>query len=224
MTLAQEAADRVRGWLHDGTFERDRYYSVPQVAQMLQMSRSPVREGMLALAGAGLITFAPNRGFRAVRPSGQDLAEIFALRLAIEPGAAARAALTRVGAEAVAAALGTMRAAAADKRELEFAAADQALHTAILDAAGNRRAAALITELRDTTRLLGASTAGRSRDFATILAEHVPVVDAIADGDAAAAEKAMRSHLVQTGRLLIAQAHDDGDSQAWSAWESLIDT
>jgi hypothetical protein len=33
----------------------------------------------------------------------------------------------------------------------------------------------------------------------------------------------MRRHLIDTGRLLVAQAHDDGDSGAWQAWSALVD-
>ncbi|MFC6704989.1 GntR family transcriptional regulator [Flexivirga alba] len=225
MTMADDAAARIRGWLHDGTIGRDRFHSVPQMAERLGMSRSPVREGLLRLAEAGLVEFVPQRGFRPVRPTGQDIAEIFALRIALEPAAAARAA--NAGSAAVAAELrrhlAEMRAAArADAAG--FDAADEQLHAAILDRAGNGRLTGLIAGLRDTTRLIGASTAGRSRSRHEILAEHEPIVDAISAGDQERAAAEMRRHLLSTGRLLVAQAHDDGDENAWSCWESLVES
>jgi Transcriptional regulators len=225
MTMAEDAAARIRGWLHDGTIGRDRFHSVPQMAERLGMSRSPVREGLLRLAEAGLVEFVPQRGFRPVRPTGQDIAEIFALRIALEPAAAARAA--NAGSAAVAAELrrhlAEMRAAAkADAAG--FDAADERLHAAILARAGNGRLTGLIAGLRDTTRLIGASTAGRSRSRHEILAEHEPIVDAISAGDQERAAAEMRRHLLSTGRLLVAQAHDDGDENAWSCWESLVES
>jgi len=224
MTMADDAAARIRGWLHDGTIGRDRFHSVPQMAERLGMSRSPVREGLLRLAEAGLVEFVPQRGFRPVRPTGQDLAEIFALRISLEPAAAARAASLGSAqlAEELQHHLAAMRAAAG-RDAPGFDAADERLHAAILDRAGNRRLTALIAGLRDTTRLIGASTAGRSRSRGEILAEHEPIVDAIgaAHQDRAALE--MRKHLLSTGRLLIAQAHEDGDETAWSCWESLVE-
>ncbi|RNI25533.1 GntR family transcriptional regulator [Flexivirga caeni] len=188
------------------------------------MSRSPVREGLLSLAEAGLIEFVPQRGFRAVRPSGQDVAEIFALRLALEPGAAATAARHATAAlgEELREQLAAMRHAAKAGDDPGFAAADERLHTAILAAGGNTRLVSLIAGLRDTTRLIGASTAGRSRSLAQILAEHEPVVTAIEARDAEQAAAEMRAHLLTTGRLLIAQAHADGDAQAEQAWERLV--
>lgn len=220
MTLAQDAAAQVRAWLYDGTIGRDGFHSVPEIASLLGMSRSPVREGLLGLAEAGLIEFVPKRGFRAVRPNGQDIAEIFALRLALEPSAAARAARdgAKLGRHLVA-----MRKAARSGDDQGFSAADEQLHAAILDRSGNGRLTALIAGLRDTTRLIGASTAGRSRSTQQILAEHEPIVAAITDCDAAAAYDTMRTHLLATGRLLIGQAHDDGDDEAWRAWSMLVD-
>lgn len=224
MTLADDAAARIRGWLYDGTIGRDRFHSVPQMAERLQMSRSPVREGLLRLAEAGLIEFVPQRGFRPVRPTGQDVAEIFALRIALEPAAAARAADARSSelAEELQRQLAAMRAAV-DGDGASFDRADERLHAAILDGTGNSRLTALIAGLRDTTRLIGASTAGRSRSRDEILAEHQPIVDAIIEGEPQRAAAEMRGHLRSTGRLLVAQAHDDGDENAWRSWESLVE-
>src|SRR5579875_3485395 len=196
MSLAEQAAAQVRAWLYDGTIGRDTFHSVPEMAHRLGMSRSPVREGLLGLADAGLIEFVPKRGFRAVRPTGRDVAEIFVLRLSLEPAAAARAA-RGASAELVADLhrhLAAMREFAADDKA--FATADERLHAAILDVAGNRRLTALIAGLRDTTRLIGAATAGRSRSTEQILAEHEPIVAAIESGDPGLADGEMRRHLL----------------------------
>jgi DNA-binding GntR family transcriptional regulator len=227
MTLAEDAAAQVRSWLYDGTIGRDTFHSVPQMATRLGMSRSPVREGLLSLAEAGLIEFVPQRGFRAVRPTGQDIAEIFAMRLALEPPAAARAARKHSGRSELVRSLRIdlrqMRAAARTDDDAAFGAADERLHHAILRSSGNRRVVELVADLRDTTRLIGASTAGRSRSHAEILQEHEPFVTAIHDGDPARAAMSMRRHLIGTGRLLVGQAHGDGDETAWESWSALID-
>lgn len=227
MTLAERAATQIRTWLYDGTIGRDGFHSVPEMAERLGMSRSPVREGLLRLAEAGLVEFVPQRGFRRVRPTGQDIAEIFALRLALEPQAAARAAREGRDRDAVVQQLHRqltrMREAATSGDEVAFGTADELLHAVILECSGSSRLVALIAELRDTTRLIGANTAGRSRSHLEVLEEHEPFVDAIADADPARAAMSMRRHLIDTGRLLVAQAYDDGDTEAWRAWSDLVD-
>lgn len=230
--LADQAADRLRDWLRDGTLQPGTFYSVQQVADRLRISRSPAREAVVRLAEAGLVEFSRNRGFRLVVPAGRDVAEIFALRLALEPPAARRAATTAsttadtAGARSLTDRLQDlvtrMQAAAGAGDAAQFSRLDQRLHQAVMLAAGNTRAAAVIDRLRDATRALGPATAGRTRSLGQILDEHRPVVEAIGAGDPDGAEHAMTRHLLVTGRLLITQCHEDGDRHAWHAWRDLI--
>lgn len=227
MTLADDAARRIWEWFRDGTLERGRLYSVPAMADELGMSRSPVREGLLKLSDAGLVEFVRNRGFRARVPRGHDIAEIFALRLALEPAAARQVALRAPKVPGLAESLSN------DVRRLyelaeagdtaRFMAVDQQLHTAVLRATGNERLVGVVEDLRQSTALLGASTMGRTRTLAEIAAEHEPIVVAIERGEGARAAMTMRRHLVATGRLLIGQAAADGDDTAWDEWAALVD-
>jgi DNA-binding GntR family transcriptional regulator len=86
-----------------------------------------------------------------------------------------------------------------------FMAHDQRFHEILHDAAGNRRLAAQVDQLRDHVRLRGASTVGRSRDLAAVHAEHVAIRDALRARDPDAAAQAMRAHLLSTGTLLVGQ-------------------
>ena len=80
------AAHLTRAKVHGAT------YSGYKLAAELGISSSPVRDGLLRLAATGLIEFTPNRGFRIIQPTETDIAEIYALRIAIEVPAARRAA------------------------------------------------------------------------------------------------------------------------------------
>lgn len=199
-SLTDAVVAAVRDGVQRGELVPDEVYSVYQLADLLGVSRSPVREAMLRLADAGLVEIARNRGFRVLLPDAHDLEEIFEVRLALEPPAAARAA-TR-GCPDAARHLDEMARAAAYDDEPGFWAADRALHRALLVAAGNRRAAAIVEQLRATTALLGPPTTATGRTLAEIHAEHEPIARAVAAGDAAAAEAAMRAHLDHTRQLL----------------------
>lgn len=224
-TLTQQVEDHVRRWMADGTLERGRLYSVQQLSDRLQVSRSPVREALLGLSEAGLVQIVRNRGFRVVIPSGRDVAQIFALRLALEPAAAAVAA--RPGGRSTAAGLGDcldrMGDAALHDDEVLFSGIDREFHAQIMGAAGNERASQIVGALREATRSLGATTVKRSRSLSAIAAEHRPLVLAIGSGDPDAAYAAMRIHLLNTGRLLIEQAQLDGDDDARIAWRELVE-
>lgn len=222
--MAATVTEAVRAWILSGSLVRDELYSVAYVAERLDVSRSPAREGLLALADAGLIEFRRNRGFRIVVPTGHQVAEIFAMRILLEPSAAAQAAAGADDAriEQVQALQRRLDELAVHGESGEFAQADQALHTAVLRIAGNERARICVDEMRDLIRTLGPSTAGRSRTLVDIADEHRPFVEAIAHHDPTRARYAMRQHLVTTGRLLIQECADAGDDEAWAAWHRLV--
>ena len=111
-----------------------------------------------------------------------------------------------------------MQVAVDDDDVRTFAQQDQLLHDDILAAAHNGRARAIVRSLRETTRLLGATT---ERAMSDIDAEHRPVVEAIIANQPSDALCAMRSHLISTGLLLVTQAVRDqhypvGAEQIWA--------
>lgn len=207
-SLADAVAQSVRDGVAAGQLVPERTYSVYQLADLLGVSRSPVREGLLRLAAAGLVEIIRNRGFRVLPPRAHDIDEIVGIRLALEPPAARLAAEQATDEQhaTIRAALDAM-AAAAERGDAEsFWPADRALHDLLLRASGKARTAAIIEQLRTTTALLGPPTTASGRTLTQIHAEHEPVVTAVLARDGAAAEAAMRAHLEATRDLLMAHA------------------
>ncbi len=225
-SLTDQAVAAIRQAVRNGTLQPGQLYSAYQLASYLGVSRSPVREALMRLAEAGMVAFERNRGFRVVIPGPQEIAEIFQLRLLLEVPAARRAAgAASAGLVAgLRAELREMRKAALDHDEAVFMRHDQRLHRLILGATGNSRIVAIGDNLRDATRLLGASTVDRSRDLDAIADEHVPILDAIAAADVTAAGQAMAHHVSNTGKLLVAQAVAEagGRVSAEELWRNVV--
>ncbi|TQC49899.1 GntR family transcriptional regulator [Rhodococcus sp. WS4] len=220
----EQAIAAVRAAIDDGRMKPGVKYSVYQLAEGLGISRTPVRDALLRLEEVGLIKFEARQGFRILLPQPKEIAEIFAIRLALELPAVRKAAVTANSAlpDALQRQRRLMQDAAAAGDENEFAHHDLGLHDLILDAADNGRARAIVKTLRETTRLLGATTAEQTRTLADIDNEHAPIIDAIVAGDPDEAEAAMRTHLENTGRLLVTQALRTAEStqsvdEIWSA-------
>lgn len=223
-SLTDQVMDYVRDAVLRGDMSADKWYSVYQLSEELGISRSPVRDGLLRLEEAGLVAFARNRGFQVVETRAGDVAEIFSLRLGIEPAAAYRAALhhTTDDLAETDALVTAMAESAQNGDEEEFFRLDRILHELILQMGRNRRAVKLIAQLRTHTRLLGASTAGDSRSLQDILDEHAPILKAIRERDAAGAYSSMHHHLGVTGRLLLAQAlRRQGSADSENAVEAI---
>ena len=214
--LADEVVRYVREAVASGAMVPDEWYSVAQLADDLGVSRSPVREAMLRLEESGLVRFAKNRGFQVNKTGPAEVAEIFAVRLGMEPAAAYRAAMWRTDDQLrlVAEEVSAMQRLAVAGDEDGFFAHDRALHSLILEMGNARRGERVVEQLRTITRMLGHSTAGKSRSLEDILAEHEPVIDAIRNGDAGGARDAMHEHLTATGMLLLHQAWDQPGGDA----------
>lgn len=87
----EEAIRKIREWIMDGTFEEEELLNEVDLANNLNMSRTPVREAMTYLYNAGLLTMLPGSGCIVSKMTKQDIEEILDLREALEPLAASSA-------------------------------------------------------------------------------------------------------------------------------------
>ncbi|MGW0737227.1 GntR family transcriptional regulator [Streptomyces sp. NPDC002851] len=213
-----QLAVAIRDAIRRGELAGGELYSAQELGQRFGVSRTPVREALLRLADAGLVSIEKNRGVRIATTSETDLAEIFTLRLLLEPPAARRAAarMTDDEREQLAAALREMRETAHDVEA--FFAADHRFHEIVLRGSGNRRLADQVSALRNAITLQGRRTVPRHREAPQVIAEHERIARAIAARAPEGAARAMRHHLLSSAELLVAER----DSAAYLDWQEWI--
>lgn len=224
-TLAVQAAGAIREAIVDGRLVGGERYSVARLAERFGISRTPVREALLVLERQGMVRFERNKGVRVLPTTAHDLEEIFVLRLLLEVPATRRAA-TLIDGDGLAALeheLAAMERLAGERDESAFMAHDRAFHEIVLRVAGNQRLVDVVRGLRELVRYRGASTVGRSRDLHVVLQAHVVIYEALRVGDAEGAAAAMRRHVLDTGRLLLAQEGGAEAELAWRSWTSAPD-
>jgi DNA-binding GntR family transcriptional regulator len=166
------------------------------LARELGISRTPLREALRLLATERLVTLETNRGAR-VTPidPGEEQAAWFA-RLVLEP-AAARAGATIREPEAIDAMREAIRAQGSVASDAATFEANRGFHLALVATAGNRhlsRFAELVWVPRIGMTIFQrqATTPGRLEAWAK---EHAAIADAVAAGDAEAAERLTRAHI-----------------------------
>ncbi|MEO6200355.1 MAG: GntR family transcriptional regulator [Cryobacterium sp.] len=211
MTIRISTTDRVHAALREeiitGALVSGSLHSIYEIADRLEVSRTPVRDAVLRLADAGMVSIERNRGVRIRGLGVADIREVFEARLLLEvPGAAHAAAH---GSEELLNELDEritgLTEAATGHDAAEFIRRDRELHRAIVLSMGNRRLADMVETLRDATQAHGVSTIDRSRSIRDVQVEHVPIVDAIRARDPSAAARLMREHLTTTALLLMRQ-------------------
>src|SRR5688572_29645423 len=92
-TLSDRLVEVLRDFILSGAIEPELPIRQDALAAELRVSKIPLREALARLEQDGLVVSHPNRGF-FVRPmSPEEAEEIYALRLRLEPDAAAHACL-----------------------------------------------------------------------------------------------------------------------------------
>jgi DNA-binding GntR family transcriptional regulator len=138
--LAEQIYHRIRHQLRTGAFAPGERMVESSLAQQLSVSRSPVREALSRLAADGLLE-SRSSGFQVIRPTRQDMAEIFEMRRLLEPPAARQAAgaSDAILTEDLAARLEQARAAAQNDDFTAFAEANYEFRAAWVARVPSRR-------------------------------------------------------------------------------------
>lgn len=177
-----------------------------EIADMLQISRTPVREALNRLAADGLIDLRPRRGMRVLPVSAADMREIYEVLTALESMAAeivARRGVTDDEARQLADSVAAMERALRGGDLRVWAQADERFHLMLVRLCGNRRLAAQVATFwaqSHRARLLTLKlrpVPTRSNE------DHRAVVEAILAGDADRAGTLHRDHRLRTGSLLL---------------------
>ncbi len=194
---APQVLEAVRAAILSAAFPPGLRLSEQEIAEAMGLSRQPVREAFIRLAGEGLLEIRPQRGTFVARIAAQDVVDSRFVREAVEADIVRRAAgLADAALDARLAELIAAQEAAFEAGTAEFMRIDEDFHLAIAEAAGKAEVWNFIQALKaqmDRVRHLAAADLPR----AVLIAQHKEIAAALAARNAQGAELAMRMHLRQ---------------------------
>lgn len=208
-----------RGQLHRGAALR-----IEELSRILNVSPTPVREGLARLQATGLVVHEARKGFRVAPPLTADQFErLMDARELLEVGAVGLAAAHggETFAAAIEHALGIQQDAVdryhrlhGDGQDAEDAAwavidADLAFHRVIFDSTDNAFVRLMADTLNGQSHRARQSAEHGISDDTEAVTEHAAIVRAARTGDPQAVESAMRMHL----RLVRVRARADLDTE-----------
>ncbi len=172
-------------------------YSAPVLAERFGVSATPVREAMLDLINEGMIVAVPNKGFRIVETTDQDLDEMTELRRLIEVPTVGQIAksITSEQVDGLRLIATRIMDAAAKGDVVTYIEADRQFHLELLRLSGNTRLVDRVDQLRMNTRLYGLEELAASGHLGRSSEEHLTLLDALEAGDRRGAERVMAQHL-----------------------------
>lgn len=213
VTRRELILDRLRSAVAGGQLPSGTHLAETELSASLGVSRGTLREALRHLQEEGLLT-KDARGRLSVRTvTPAEVRDIFDVRFALE-SAAAEVACARDDLPVV---VDELRAALARLEESETGpipdrvAADLAFHEAICLASRN---ATLVESWRRVSGLARVVITAAGTETAVVnmsAARHVPILDAIASGDAELARSVLREHTTTARDAIVARLTDTGD-------------
>lgn len=200
---------RVHGAITDlisaGTLRPGDTVTEVQLAQQLNVSRTPIREAVSRLVSEGLLVVPPSGGLRVYAPTATDLADLYFTRAVLE-GAAAGLAATNVT-DAFLAQLRDI----CDRAEPFVASGDirrvvmlnGEFHRAVIAQSNNARIKKIIANLEPVIYRYRLVSLSYREHLEQGLVDHRELIQTFKKQDAASVESLLRNHILRSGSRIV---------------------
>lgn len=203
---SQRALKELRERIFNGDLPAGSDHLESELADLLNMSRTPVREAVLTLESQGLLELRPRKGVRILPVSPEDMSEIYDVLTELESHAAERAAQARYTSHdlsGLARAIHDMDVALKNSDLEAWAAADDQFHSELVRMGGNSRIMAIASMMTDQVRRARNTTLYMRPVPTKSNDDHRNVLAAITKGDAETARRIHRLHRGHAKQIII---------------------
>lgn len=206
-TLHDQVAYRLRELLVEGSIAPGAKLNERELAERLNISRTPLREAIKMLAAEGLVELLPNRGAVAVSLSEQDVLDTFEVMAELEGMSGELAAQRITDAElAEIKALHYEMLAAHTRRDLSaYYRLNAQIHKAINQATHNPVLQNTYTQVNARLQALRFRSNQDEAKWKSAVKEHSQMIDALSQGDGVALRTVLVQHLHHKRDVVVAQ-------------------
>ncbi|MCU9614926.1 GntR family transcriptional regulator [Caldibacillus lycopersici] len=187
--------NKLREVIISGYFRPGESLSEREIAEMLGVSRTPVREAFQRLKLEGIVAYTPKKGMMIPTFDTEQLKQIYSVREHIE-GCAARLLAEKADKQTIIAAMreNIELASTADDPKKQ-AVINGNFHQLMAEGTENQYLINIYQTLRSNISLIRSTSLSYSNRVKTNLKEHIHICDAIESGDVNLAEQVTRSHI-----------------------------
>lgn len=204
---AHRALQELRAKIFAGELPAGSDHLVTELADLLNMSRTPIREAVLMLEGQGLLELRPRKGVRILSVSPEDMSEIYDVLTELESlaaGCAAEAGYEVADLNVLSRAIDDMDRAIATEDLEAWAGADDRFHAELVRLGGNSRVQSIVGMMSDQVRRAKNTTLFMRPLPTKSNEDHRKVFKAIAQGDSAAARRIHHAHREHAKTIIVA--------------------
>ena len=196
--LSENVVGAIRTAIYDGELELGQRLVETELAEQLGVSRGPIREALRLLANEGLVVINVHRGTFVLKPTTEDVEEIYSLREALESLALVRVAeyATDDDLDALEETADQLAAASRQKNATEVAGLNMDFHGQIFQLAQHKRLSQAWSSLESQIRLFNhISIEWTQKILSRAVEEHTRIVNALKKRDTDGACKIMHEHV-----------------------------
>jgi DNA-binding GntR family transcriptional regulator len=208
--LHEQVTQRLRQMLVEGRIPPGAKLNERELAELLNVSRTPLREAIKMLAAEGLVELLPNRGAIAVSLSEADILNTFEVMAGLE-GQAGELAAQRVTPEELAEiqAMQFEMMAAYTRRDLSaYYAVNARIHSAIAAAAKNPVLVAVYQQVNARLQALRFRSNQDGEKWKRAVKEHEKMIEALSAHDGSAMRDILQQHLRNKRDVVLEQLRE----------------
>lgn len=203
-TLHEEIANRLREMIMSGELMEGDKIKENELCELMDISKTPLREALRVLSAEGLIRLIPNRGSYVTIPTIEEIKEMFDVMNVLE-GVGASAAAEKMNDkdfEKLENLHKQLEKYSKAKDQARYIHMNHSYHAFVQELAGNRTLNQIVNGLRQKILLYRFKSLNLSGRFEQSIQEHRDLLEAFRKRDADKAETLMKSHIKKQSEAL----------------------
>lgn len=204
-TLQHQAYERIKTLLINGQLEFDRVYSATHFAEILGVSRTPIREALLQLTAEGYFVSLRGRGFKIKKFSAKEIQDFFEARKMIEAYVIERLVddVNEDDLKPLDDSLEHMMKGFEKSGFYSFLQADKSFHMNLIHRYENSLLESIMGNIRDSISILGQRALTNPDRVQEVIKEHQDILAALHQRDKLEAVRTLKFHLDATEKSLL---------------------
>jgi len=204
-TLQHQAYGRIKTLLIEGQLEFDRVYSATHFAEILGVSRTPIREALLQLTAEGFFVSLRGRGFKIKKFSAKEIQDFFEARKMIEAYVIEQLVdeVREEDLKPLDDSLEHMINGYEKSESYRFLQADKSFHMNLIQRYDNSLLESIMGNIRDSIALFGQKALASPGRVQEVIKEHQDILAALHQRDKGKAVQTLNYHLDATEKSIL---------------------
>lgn len=204
-TLHQRAYNAIKAYLTSGKMDLDTIYSANQFAEILGVSRTPVRDALIQLSAEGFLISVEKQGFKIKDFSKKEIIDFYETRRIIETYVIEHLTenIKKGDLQNLSRTLELMKDYERKGDMQGFIEADRDFHMILIYRYDNHLLSSIMENIRSSIALFGKRALSREGRPLEVIKEHAEIFEGLSQKSPKKAVKALGYHLDVTQKYLI---------------------